>query len=158
MALVRDGRIALDDAAAIRLVDKLIRQAGVASIDEAERSCLRGRIGVYARLVHLHRRHVRRLALEECDEPFSDGLVQGGAAAVAGAIRSLPLQLREVLLLVALAGFSHSEAAEALEIPPARLLERLDRARERLAAHPGVASGLVQEPAWRGASHLKVIK
>ncbi len=158
MALARDERFVLDDLAASRLVDKLIRQSCVALIDEAPRCRLRGRIAAYARFVQLYRRHVRRLAFDESDEPFHEAPVQRGGAAVASAIRSLPLQLREALLLVALAGFSHSEAAEALEIPPGRLLERLARARERLAQHMGAALDPTGESAWRGAPHLRVIK
>jgi RNA polymerase sigma-70 factor (ECF subfamily) len=158
LALARDERFVLDDLAAGRLVEKLIRQSCVAPIDEARRCRLRGRIGAYARFVQLHRRHVRRLAFEESDEPFDDAPVQRDGTAVATAIRSLPLQLREALLLVALAGFSYSEAAEALDIPPDRLLERLARARERLAALMGAALDPVRESSWRGAPHLKVIK
>lgn len=154
MALARDERFALDEVSVSRLVDKLIRQSCVAPIGEARR----GRIGTYARFVQLHRRHIRRLALEESDEPFHDAPVQRGGAAVASAIGSLPLQLREALLLVALAGFSHCEAAEALEIPPDRLLERLARARERLAAHLGAAHDPAEVSVWRGAPHLRIIK
>ena len=149
----------LDDVGASRLVDKLIRQAGVAPIDEAQNARQRGRIGVYARFVQLYRRHVRRLALEASDEAWNDAPAPPrGGGEIAGAIRSLPLELREALLLVALANFSHAEAAETLELPPTRLLERLARARERLAAHMGADADPAQDPAWRGAPHLRVIK
>jgi DNA-directed RNA polymerase specialized sigma24 family protein len=140
------------------LVDKLIRQTGVAPIEEAEGVRLRGRIGTYARFVELYRRRVRRLALEESDEPWNQAAVKRGGEAVVGAIRSLPLELREAVLIVVLAGFSHSDAAQALDIPPARLLERLERARERLAAHMGARSDLARERAWLAAPHLTVIK
>ena len=63
--------------------------------------------------------------------------VPGDAGAAAppsmNGVRALPLELREALLLVVLAGFSHREAAEALDIPLTRFYERLERARERLA-------------------------
>ena len=158
IALARDDRFVLDDVGASRLVDKLIRQAGVAPIDEAQNARQRGRIGVYARFVQLYRRHVRRLALEASDEVWNDAPALRGGAEIAGAIRSLPLELREALLLVALANFSHAEAAETLELPPTRLLERLARARERLGAHMGADADPAQDLAWRGAPHLRVIK
>ena len=53
-------------------------------------------------------------------------------------MRGLPLEQRETLLLVCLARFTHAEAAAALDLPLLRLLERLERARCRLAAHMGV--------------------
>ena len=74
------------------------------------------------------------------------------------AIRALPLELREALLLVALAGFSHREAAEALDIPLTRFYERLDRARERLALHLCAGVENERDSAWRGAPYLRVIK
>jgi DNA-directed RNA polymerase specialized sigma24 family protein len=82
---------------------------------------------------------------------------RGGAAAANG-VRALPLELREALLLVALAGFSHREAAEALDIPLTRFYERLDRARERLSVHLGAAVENDRDSAWRGAPYLRVIK
>jgi len=158
IALARDDRFVLDDVGANRLVDKLVRQAGVATIDEPASVGRHGRIGVYARFVQLYRRHVRRLALEETDEAWSEAAAPRGGSEIAGAIRWLPLELREALLLVVLAGFSHDEAAEALDLPPARLLERLARARERLAAQMGAYADPAQDLAWRGAPHLRVIK
>jgi hypothetical protein len=158
MALARDERVWLDDLATGRLVEKLIRQASIAPIEQAEGSRLRGRIAAYARFVQLYRRHVRRPALEETGEPWSDAPAQHGGAAIATALRSLPLELREALLLVALAGFSHAEAAHALEIPPAQLIERLERARDRLAAQMGAATDPARDSTWRGAAHLRVIK
>src|ERR1700761_9064224 len=56
LALVRDERYVLDDSAAARLVDKLIRQTCVAPI--AERGRATDRAAVYARFVQLYRRHV----------------------------------------------------------------------------------------------------
>ena len=70
-------------------------------------------------------------------------------------MRALPLELRETLLLVGLARFTHAEAAQALDVPLPRLVERLERARGRLAQHMGVELGA---PGWGGAPHLRVIK
>ena len=157
-ALARDERFMLDDLAAGRLVDKLIRQAAVAPVEGALISRWRGRVGTFARFVQLYRRHVHRLALQESDEPWGEAPARRDGAAVADAMRLLPLELREVVLLVALGGFSHAEAAQALDISPGRLLDRLVRARERLAADMGAALDPAGELSWRGAPHLRVIK
>jgi DNA-directed RNA polymerase specialized sigma24 family protein len=152
LALVRDERLVLDDSAAARLVDKLIRQSCVAPIVQNSRAS--GRAGAYARFVQLHRRHVRRMSLDE-DAAWNEAAARGPS--VVSGMRALPLELREALLLVSLARFSHAEAAAALDIPLNRLIERLERGRCRLAAHMGVdvdASGA----AWTGAAHLRVIK
>ncbi len=154
LALVRDERFVLDDSAAARLVDKLIRQSWVAPIAQGagERVC--GRAASYARFVQLYRRHVRRMSLDEegaWSEPASRG------PSVVSGVRALPLELREALLMVSLARFTHAEAAEALDLPLSRLIERLERARCRLAAHMGVDvdSG---SSGWAAAAHLRVIK
>ena len=49
------------------------------------------------------------------------------------ALAALPSTSREVLLLVAVAGLSHSDAAEVCGITPEALRQRLHRAREALA-------------------------
>jgi hypothetical protein len=159
LALTRDERFVVDDGSATRLVDKLVRQTCVAAIGD-ERVSYVGRARAFARFIRLYRRYVRRMALEDTDgnwveTPAATG--RGGACAASG-VRALPLELREALLLVALAGFSHREAAEALDIPLTRFYERLDRARERLALHLGADVGSERESAWRGAPYLRVIK
>ncbi len=152
LALVRDERFVLDDSAAARLVDKLIRQTCVAPI--AERGRPTDRAAAYARFVQLYRRHVRRMALDE-DAAWGESPARGPS--VVSGVRALPLELREALLMVCLARFTHAEAAEALDVPLSRLVERLERARCRLASHMGVdvdaAAG-----GWAGAAHLRVIK
>lgn len=52
---------------------------------------------------------------------------------VEGALAVLPSTSREVLLLVGVAGLSHSDAAEVCGITPEALRQRLHRAREALA-------------------------
>ena len=152
LALVRDERFVLDDAAAARLVDKLIRQTGVTAIPE--RAGASGRAAAYARFVQLYRRHVRRMALDE-DAAWSESPARGPS--VVSGMRALPLELREALLMVCLARFSHAEAAEALDVPLSRLVERLERARCRLAGHMGVDVDAAPS-GWSGAAHLRVIK
>ncbi len=150
LALVRDERLVTDDQAAARLVDKLLRQCGVAPVVDGPRRC--GRVAVYARFVELYRRHVRRMALD--DETHWSESVARSAGVVCG-VRALPLELRETLLLVGLARFSHAEAAQALDVPLPRLVERLERGRSRLAVHMGVDLGVAD---LSGAPHLRVIK
>jgi DNA-directed RNA polymerase specialized sigma24 family protein len=86
------------------------------------------------------------------------------ASSLERAIRNLPLELRESLLLVVLERFSHSEAAEALDISLATLIERLARARTMLAAglsqrRPAPLRNPPDGHAWRrGAPHLRLVK
>ena len=158
LALARDDRFVLDDATAGRLVDKLIRQSHVAPIDAYPTQKVAGKVRAFARFIELYRRHIRKLALEDFEANWNDGaFVRGGPIAING-VRALPLELREALLLVALSGFSHLEATQALDIPLARLIERLDRARERLAEHMGANAEHERADAWLGAPHLRIIK
>jgi hypothetical protein len=154
LALVRDERYVLDDSAAGRLVDKLIRQSFVAPIPQGGWPKVSGRAAAYARFVQLYRRHVRRLSLDE-DAAWNEAAARGPS--VISAVRGLPLELREALLLVCLARFTHAEAAAALDLPLSRLLERLERSRCRLASHMGVDIDAAATN-WAGATHLRVIK
>ena len=158
LALARDDRFVLDDATAARLVDKLIRQSYVAPIGANPTEKVAGRVRTYARFIELYRRHIRKLALEDFESNWNDGaFVRGGPVMING-VRALPVELREALLLVALGGFSHLEATQALDIPLARLIERLERARERLAEHMGANAERERTEPWLGAPHLRVIK
>ena len=128
LALVRDDRWIADDSAAERLVDKLVRQTKVALIEDG-----RGREEAFSRFIGLYRRYVRRLAAEETEGGWGE-MASRGPCEMTTAVRTLPLELRESLLLVVLGGLSHAAAARALDIPLACLLDRLKRARERLAS------------------------
>ena len=66
------------------------------------------------------------------------------------AIRRLPPDQREVLLLVALEDMSYAEAAATLEIPIGTVMSRLARAREKLRA---MLSGLPEN-----GKQLKIVK
>ena len=92
------------------------------------------------------------------DEEASWSEAAARGPSVVSGVRALPLELREALLLVSLARFSHTEAAQALDIPLSRLVERLERARCRLASHMGVDIDAAAASGWAGASHLRVIK
>jgi RNA polymerase sigma-70 factor (ECF subfamily) len=75
---------------------------------------------------------------------------------MAAAVRALPLELREVLLIVVLARFTHQEAASALDISLATLIARLTKARERVAAL--TRAPLAAEAGLRAVPHLRVVK
>ncbi|HEX7646110.1 MAG TPA: sigma-70 family RNA polymerase sigma factor [Noviherbaspirillum sp.] len=69
------------------------------------------------------------------------------------ALAKLPMEQREVLLLIGLEEFSYEEAAGILGIPVGTVMSRLSRARERLRA---LLAGEV--PAESKANPLKVVK
>jgi len=75
---------------------------------------------------------------------------------MAAAVRMLPLELREALLIVVLARLTHQEAASALDISLAALVTRLTKARERVAAL--TRAPLAAEAAPRTVPHLRVVK
>ena len=171
LALTRDNRFVLDRAAAAALVERLFRQASMEAVDaglrfDANRPAREdGRVRAFGQFVRLYRRHVRRLALDDHEPGWDENAENDRARAPAGgvgmaaAVRMLPLELREALLIVVLAGFTHQEAASALDISLATLIARLTKARERIAA-------LTRAPIVAGtagatvgsAPHLRVVK
>ena len=60
-----------------------------------------------------------------------------GASSVARALARLPVPARTILMLVAVEGFSHAEAAHLLDIPEGTVASRLHHARARLRAALG---------------------
>ncbi len=75
-------------------------------------------------------------------------------------LMNLPLEDREALVLVALEGFTHDEAARILHVTRSALLQRLDRARRALDGRLHLA-GESHEPApvrARAGSHLRLVK
>ena len=167
VALTRDDRLVPDHASAAALVDRLFRQAALETVspdvrDDKDRGARDdARVRAFGQFVRLHRRHVRRLALDDGEFGWDENGESANARARAGeigmaaAIRALPLELKEPLLIVVLAGFTHQEAASALDISLATLITRLTKARERVAAQtrsPPLAA------APRTAPHLRVVK
>jgi RNA polymerase sigma-70 factor (ECF subfamily) len=167
VALARDDRFVLDHASAATLVDRLFRQASLEAVDasvrrDTDRAREDARVRAFGQFVRLHRRHVRRLTLDDGEQVWDENAeslrakASAGGIGMAAAVRTLPLELREALLMVVLAGFTHREAASALDISLATLITRLTKARERVAA-------LTHSPAAAGAgpgavSHLRVVK
>ena len=69
---------------------------------------------------------------------------------MAGQIAVMPLDEREALLIVALAGYGYEAAGRILDLPVSSVVSRLMRARARLdGAKPGVAPR---------SGHLRVVK
>jgi predicted DNA-binding protein (UPF0251 family) len=167
VALARDDRFVPDHACAARLVDRLFRQASLEAVGgdarrDADRPREDARLRAFGQFVRLHRRHVRRLTVDDGEQAWDEDAESARAKAPAGgigagaAVRLLPLELREVLLIVVLAGFTHSEAAAALDISLATLIARLSKARERVAAL--IHSPAAAEAAPRAIRHLRVVK
>ena len=94
----------------------------------------------------------RELALDDAVEdglqsaPQSDPLELRDLDA---ALRRLPAEQREVLLLVGLEQLSYAEASQALNVPVGTVMSRLSRGRERLRA---LMSGAA------AAANLKLVK
>lgn len=94
----------------------------------------------------------RELALDEGAEAMLESAAQSDPLELRDldtALRRLPTEQREVLLLVGLEQLSYAEASQALDIPVGTVMSRLSRGRERLRA---LMSGAP------GATNLKVVK
>lgn len=167
VAVVRDDKFVVDHAAAAALVDRLFRQASFEAVGEGARYDSNraarddARVRAFGQFVRLHRRHVRRLALDDGEPGWDENSESARAKAstgvgMAAAVRMLSLELREALLIVVLARFTHGEAASALDISLATLIARLTKARERVAAltHAPFAAGAGP----RAVPHLRVVK
>jgi RNA polymerase sigma-70 factor (ECF subfamily) len=79
----------------------------------------------------------RELALDEATEASLAGAPQSDPLQLRdldAALRKLPVEQREVLLLVALEQLSYAEVSKALGIPVGTVMSRLSRGRERLRA------------------------
>jgi predicted DNA-binding protein (UPF0251 family) len=171
LALTRDDRIVRDRAAAAQLVERLFRQASMEAVDagvrfDANRPVREdGRLRAFGQFVRLYRKHVRRLAFDDHESRWDEnvendrGRAPAGGVGMAAAVRMLPLELREALLIVVLAGFTHREAASTLDISLATLIARLTKARERIAAltRAPIVAGTAGATV-RAVPHLRVVK
>jgi predicted DNA-binding protein (UPF0251 family) len=168
LAVARDNRLICDDRSAAVLVENLSRRAALAARNGEGSSRSDSRLRLFSLFIRFHRRHVRMAAMEDGFLPLhvapGETDSRDRASSLERAIRNLPLELRESLLLVVLERFSHSEAAEALDISLATLIERLARARTMLAAglsqrRPAPLRNPPDGHAWRrGAPHLRLVK
>jgi hypothetical protein len=168
LALTRDNRFICDERSALVLVENLARRAALAvrngeGPQEGDRH-----LRLFSLFIRLYRRHVRLAIAEDGAGDYtsyasvSSADSHGGASGIERAVRNLPLELRESLLLVVLERFSHVEAARVLDIPLATLVERLARGRAMLAAGLSQRSALSANAGtrtWpRGAPHLRLVK
>ena len=79
----------------------------------------------------------RELALDEATEASLEGAPRSDPLELRDldtALRRLPAEQREVLLLVGLEQLSYAEASQALDVPIGTVMSRLSRGRERLRA------------------------
>lgn len=126
-----------------------LAQTAIVRIEAADRLGEHPIERAFAEIVRLNRRRVReRGRAAETSEATGDG--ERRDASVANQISTMPLDERESLLVVALAGYNYEAAARILDLPVSSVVSRLMRARARLdGAKPGVAP--------RGG-HLRVVK
>ncbi len=129
------------------------------------RACEDARVRAFGQFIRLYRRHIRRSAFDDGEAGWDESAESGRGRASAGgigtsaAVRMLPLELREALLIVVLANLTHREAAAALDISLATLIARLTKARERVSALTRTPTAAETAGAVaRGATHLRVVK
>jgi RNA polymerase sigma-70 factor (ECF subfamily) len=165
LAVARDSWLVRDERLARALVASLCNRALLAARNGEGPSNGDMRLRLFSLFIRFYRRHVRMAALEDSAGEGASCGPSGGAeagdgdSAVARAVRNLPLELRESLLLVVLEGFSHVEAAQALDVPLATLIDRLARGRAMLAA--GLSERSAASPHHsqrRGAPNLRLVK
>ena len=138
---------ALAGPTAITAADQ-VAQAALARI--ADERCEAPRERAFAEAVRLNRQRLRdaHLALAESppDHPVDSGRREAGLAIQ---VAQMPLEEREVLLIVSLGRFGYESASQILEIPRSSVVSRLMRARARL---DGVKGAVTR------ASHLRLVK
>ena len=168
LALARADRLVCDERSAAALVDSLSKRAAIADRNGEGPPDGDQRLRLFSLFIRLYRRHVRMAANDEgAQDILSYGAggvdLAANGSPVERALRNLPLELRESLLLVVLERFSHVEAAQALDIPLATLIARLARGRAMLDANLSeprtfVAGGLLDPASSCGAPHLRLVK
>ena len=96
----------------------------------------------------------REVALDEAAEARLEGAPRSDPMEMRdldAALRRLPAEQREVLLLVGMEQLSYAEASQALDVPIGTVMSRLSRGRERLRA-------LMMGANVTTATNLKVVK
>jgi RNA polymerase sigma factor (sigma-70 family) len=155
----RLGRDAADDVAAETFLTAFRSRRRF----EASRGTVRAWLyGIVTNHISAYRRQevrayrVReRAGVQAAEEGHADRVaerVDAGAAGreLAGALAALPRGDREVLLLVALGGLSHTDVAAALGIPYGTVGSRLNRVCKKLRGLASVAVEIEREDSGRG--------
>ena len=159
VALHADSRLQIDAAAARLLADETVARALVAVEADGAAPHEERRRRAYGACIADNRRRMR-LALDadaEANAPPPAPRPTRYDDAVAAAMAHLGADLREALLVVTLGGFSHEEAALALDVPLATAANRLIRARRTLTlALRGAESDGPRAP--RNPPRLRVVK
>lgn len=105
----------------------------------------------------MHNVHLNQLRTRRDSVPFDEDLdipVQGSQEGrldirdLSKALQALPLEQREVLLLIGLEGMRYEEAAQTLGVPLGTVMSRLSRGRERLY---GMLHGHSNQPNLKAA-------
>jgi DNA-directed RNA polymerase specialized sigma24 family protein len=162
LAVARDARTVADEGRRRALVESLCNRAWLTARNGGGPPGAEMRVRLYALFIRLLHRHMRVAALDDSVGDLASYGLTGGARrdeATAQAVANLPLGLREALLLVVLEGFSHIEAAQALDISLPALIDRLMQARAALAA--AMSEQGAAPPAGsrgRGAPNLRLVK
>ena len=131
-----------------RTADALV-QTATARIAATERLAGDPLERAFAELVRLNRRRVReRGRAGDSTEPGAE--TERRDQSMAAQISVMPLDERETLLIVSLAGYGYEAAGRILDLPISSVVSRLMRARARL---DGVKAGAPPR-----SGHLRVVK
>jgi RNA polymerase sigma factor (sigma-70 family) len=155
----RLGRDAADDVAAETFLTAFRSRRRFDASRGTVRAWLYGivtnNVSAYHRQEARAYRVLERAGMRGAEEGHADLVaerVDAGAAAreLAGALATLPRGDREVLLLVALGGLSHTDVAAALGIPYGTVGSRLNRVRKKLRGLASVALEIEREDSGLG--------
>lgn len=119
-------------------IDDVLQDVAMVMVSRLGEVRRHGAIRSWLRSVAINRARDRRrrrqapLSLEPDARPAPRSGAGDRAAGVAACLRSLPIELREVLLLRAVDGLTQREIAATLEIPETTVETRLVRARRKL--------------------------
>ncbi|HMN73118.1 MAG TPA: sigma factor-like helix-turn-helix DNA-binding protein [Rhodoblastus sp.] len=139
---------ALVGPVATRTADALVQTAS-ARIASSDRMNGEPMERAFAEIVRLNRRRVRERG-RTADADAAGAEAERRDASMAAQVSAMPLDEREALLIVALAGYGYEAAARVLDLPISSVISRLMRARARLdGAKPGVTPR---------SGHLRVVK
>lgn len=132
-----------------RTADALV-QTATARISASERLNGDPLERAFAEIVRLNRRRVRERGRAAEATDAASGEAERRDMSVPAQISAMPLDERETLLIVTLAGYGYEAAGRILDLPISSVVSRLMRARARLdGAKPGVA---------QRSGHLRLVK